>query len=228
MPTERGESRNVPRTKDSEHFKEDQKEARFRAIEEPEHRASPGKPGGRSRPGGGATGPCVHENPPTAGLTRLERRGRFQGEMGSPAIGPRLNHRTTVKFVLTSIIALGKRRHRDALQRCLWTFIICGAVVVAGLCRPSHARQVMGVPVPNGVKEAGDHRYRSPLGYETTIRWIERRLRKGGVRVRFKPTIDLPDVVSSHAAAPSGKLRWEGLNVSEYGGSVYIFIIERQ
>jgi hypothetical protein len=90
------------------------------------------------------------------------------------------------------------------------------------------AEEALGLPLPPGAAPMGSHRFRSPLGFDATLEWFERQFKKGGVKFGFEPLIDLPDVASAHAEAPSGKSRWSGFNVSEYGGSVVIFIIERR
>ncbi len=86
----------------------------------------------------------------------------------------------------------------------------------------------LGVPIPGGASVLGPNLFRSPLGYSATIKWIERRLRSKGKAVRFRSVIDLPEVVASHADAPGPDTKWSGVNVSRYGGSVRVFIIERR
>jgi len=93
---------------------------------------------------------------------------------------------------------------------------------------PVSAKEVLGVILPNGAKELGPNRYRSPLDHAATVSWIKRRMRKIGVRLKFKTAIDLPEVVSAHAESPSGKTRWSGINVSLYDGAVTVFLIERR
>ena len=83
------------------------------------------------------------------------------------------------------------------------------------------------MPIPDSAVEIGLNRYRSPVGYSATIRWIERTSRKKGKRVRFETIVDLPEVVASHAASTSEKTRWRGVNVSEFGGTVQIFVFAR-
>jgi hypothetical protein len=85
----------------------------------------------------------------------------------------------------------------------------------------------LGVPLPNGAEPLGPGRFHSPQSLDATIEYMERQFRQSGLRVRFEPSIDLPDVASAHASAPNEKTRWAGINVSEYGGKVVIFIIER-
>ncbi|MCA9538529.1 MAG: hypothetical protein KC620_06545, partial [Myxococcales bacterium] len=63
--------------------------------------------------------------------------------------------------------------------------------------------------------------------YEATLRWMERNLASSGARVRFETVIDLPEVIAAHVEAPNRKTRWTGINVSQYGGAVWIFVIAR-
>ncbi len=104
-------------------------------------------------------------------------------------------------------------------------FLVPGLVAVAD-AKPRKRKPL--VPLPGGVKRLGPNLYRSPLSYTATIQWIERRASSRGKAVRFRSVIDLPEVVASHAEASGPKSKWSGVNVSRYGGSVKVFIIERR
>jgi len=89
------------------------------------------------------------------------------------------------------------------------------------------APKVLGVPIPPGAKTAEANRVESSLDYPGTIRWIERRLSNRKTTVKFETIVDLPEVVAAHAASPSTSTKWSGINVSRYGGKVWIFVIAR-
>lgn len=89
------------------------------------------------------------------------------------------------------------------------------------------ADDVLGVPIPNGSAPQGENRYQSSMDYPATIETIERGLARKGIRVRFEPVIDLPEVVAAHASSPSSKTAWSGINVSRYAGKTWIFAIRR-
>ncbi|MFN3198035.1 MAG: hypothetical protein ACE366_06415 [Bradymonadia bacterium] len=90
------------------------------------------------------------------------------------------------------------------------------------------ANQHLGVPLPGSARKLSENRFKTTQRFWETVRWMENQFRKKkGLRVRFIKTIDLPDVVSVHAKAPKGSTAWESINISDYGGSVKIFIIER-
>lgn len=90
------------------------------------------------------------------------------------------------------------------------------------------AKQHLGVPLPPGARKLSENRFKAPRGFWETVRWMESQLRKKkGIKVKFDKSLDLPDVVSAHSKSPSAGTRWSGINISEYGGSVKIFIIER-
>lgn len=93
---------------------------------------------------------------------------------------------------------------------------------------PVRADEALGLPLPPGASPLGSNRFRSPLGFEATVEWFERHFKKVGTKVRFEPLIDLPDVAAAHAAAPGTSSRWSGLNVSDYGGAVVVFVMERR
>ncbi len=104
------------------------------------------------------------------------------------------------------------------------TILVLGLVGAA----PAAPKGTLGVPLPKGASQLGPSLYRSPLGFSGTVQWIERQLGKKGLRVKFSPLVDLPEVVASHAESPNASTRWSGINVSRYGGSVKVFIIERR
>lgn len=103
------------------------------------------------------------------------------------------------------------------------------AGLVLSLLLPSTAvaRDALGVPLPKGVTAQGENRYQSPSDYPSTLKALERNLARKGLKVRFEPVIDLPEVIAAHAEAPSGKTAWSGINVSRYGGKTWIFVIRR-
>lgn len=92
----------------------------------------------------------------------------------------------------------------------------------------AQAKTVSGVPLPGKSKQLAKNRYLSPYPLNETVRWLKKALTKRGQKVRFERVIDLPDVVADHAKSPSGKSKWSDINVSQYGGSVKIFIIPQQ
>lgn len=108
-------------------------------------------------------------------------------------------------------------------RRVLWLSCLSILFATGALAAP----KVLGVPTPPGAKAVETHRVVSSLDYLATIRWLERRLSSRKVSVRFETIVDLPEVVAAHAAAPSRKTKWSGINVSRYGGKVWIFVIAR-
>lgn len=82
-------------------------------------------------------------------------------------------------------------------------------------------------PLPAGAKEVTVLRYRSPLSYRATLQWYEKNAGAGGKRLTFETLVDLPDVVAAHAESIRADTPWSGLNISEFEGNVWIFIIAR-
>lgn len=108
-------------------------------------------------------------------------------------------------------------------RRMLWLVGLSMLFVASAMAAP----KMLGVPTPPGAKPAEANRVESPLDYRATIRWMERRLSNRKASVSFETIVDLPEVVAAHAVAPSAKTKWSGINVSRYGGKVWIFVIAR-
>ena len=101
------------------------------------------------------------------------------------------------------------------------------ALTLTATLSTASAKSHLGVPLPPGAKQVSENRFKSTKGFWETIKWMENQFRKRGLRVRFVKTMDLPDVVSSHAGSPKPSTSWVGINVSRYGGSTKIFVIKR-
>ncbi len=108
-------------------------------------------------------------------------------------------------------------------RRTLWLYGLIVFFAASAMAAP----KILGVPTPPGARPAETHRVESSLDYLATIRWLERRLSSRKVSVKFETIVDLPEVVAAHAASPSTKTKWSGVNVSRYGGKVWIFVIAR-
>ena len=104
-----------------------------------------------------------------------------------------------------------------------WLLSLFVLFATSAMAKPT----LLGVPIPPGAKHAETNRVESSLDYLATIRWLERRLSSRKVSVKFETLVDLPEVVAAHAAAPSKTSKWTGVNVSRYGGKVWIFVIAR-
>lgn len=103
------------------------------------------------------------------------------------------------------------------------------ALLMATIAVPTTAaaREKPLAPLPSGATEVSARRYRSPLTYRATLQWYEKNAGAGGKRLNFETLIDLPDVVAAHAESIRADSAWAGLNVSEFEGNVWIFIIAR-
>ena len=82
-------------------------------------------------------------------------------------------------------------------------------------------------PIPPGSKSVEANRYRSTLSYRATLAWYEKHHGRNGHRLNFETLIDLPDIVASHATQKDARFPYVGVNVSEFEGSVWIFIMAR-
>ena len=89
------------------------------------------------------------------------------------------------------------------------------------------AETVLGAPMPAFATKVAPFRFRSSQGARATAKALEKGLRGRGLPVEFRVLIDLPDVFALHATSSAPNAAFRGINVSEYGGSVWIFIIPK-
>ncbi len=100
------------------------------------------------------------------------------------------------------------------------------ALTPLGLVGRLDAKPDAGLVLPKGATLVSEHRYRSPMGYSETIRWLARRWSSKSDRVSFRTVVDRPGVVAAHAKPKSLPSRFWGVNVSRIGGRVEILFIE--
>ena len=81
------------------------------------------------------------------------------------------------------------------------------------------------MPLPPNVKQVDVDRFRSPLSYRQTIRWLEKRWTSGGKKIVFQTIVDQPGVVAAHAQLTAYGATVRGVNVSRIGKTVQIFLI---
>jgi len=79
----------------------------------------------------------------------------------------------------------------------------------------------LGAPVPDGSRKVAELRYRSSTDWDNTLKWYQRHTNLS----RPKLIINQPGIKAVHLVNPSGKRRWEGLNVYETNGEVRIAIV---
>ncbi|HEX9399361.1 MAG TPA: hypothetical protein VF912_04560 [Anaeromyxobacter sp.] len=85
------------------------------------------------------------------------------------------------------------------------------------------AEKVVGAILPDDSVKIGENRFRSPKGYEETIKFF-----RGvyGPRYARRPIADTPSVKAVHIENPDAKPgQWEGLNVYELKSETRIFVL---
>jgi len=104
-------------------------------------------------------------------------------------------------------------------------FALLVSVGVAAAPVPKGATPL--APIPPGSKSVETNRYRSTLTYRATLAWYEKHHGRSVHRLNFETLVDLPDIVASHATQKDVRFPYVGVNVSEFEGSVWIFIMAR-
>ena len=104
--------------------------------------------------------------------------------------------------------------------------------LAAGLCAlgvslPATAAEktVHGAILPGGSREVGQDRYRSPDGFEETLKFYAKAY--SWEHYPRQHIAELPGVRAIHLANPNRSGGWEGLNIYELNGETRIFVLAR-
>jgi len=81
---------------------------------------------------------------------------------------------------------------------------------------------VKGAVLPNGSKQVGEDRYKSPSSWKDTLTWLDKRY-KANPR---KTIVNQPGIRGIHIVN-EGKGEWDGINVYELEGETRFYIVSR-
>jgi len=101
------------------------------------------------------------------------------------------------------------------------------ALLLLGRPHDASARSWRGAPLPAGCKEVEPERLRCSSRFERVVAFYRRAFR-GSPTVRLWRATELPGVKLVHVANSDPGAWWEGLNISEFGGTVYLFWLVRR
>jgi hypothetical protein len=79
-------------------------------------------------------------------------------------------------------------------------------------------------PVIPWARSVGEHRFRSPRNYDDTLLYYRKVLR-GGWSVSWKKIINVSGIRGQHIQNRKADGRWEGLNVYEYRGATFVYVV---
>lgn len=83
---------------------------------------------------------------------------------------------------------------------------------------------VRSAPIIPWAKSVGENRYRSPRNYDDTLTYYRKVLR-GGWDVSWRKIINVSGIRAQHIKNNKKDGRWEGLNIYEYKGATFIYIV---
>jgi hypothetical protein len=112
--------------------------------------------------------------------------------------------------------------------RVRWTAIaLLAASLAFAAVEAEAASKVHGAALDDNAKKVGENRYKSAEDWEKTIRFY--RGVYGGKAGIVWSTIDTPPKVKAiHIANTLPKRTWEGINIYEVGGDIFIFVIQAE
>ena len=95
------------------------------------------------------------------------------------------------------------------------------------LCAPPALAEktVHGAILPAGSREVGTDRYRSPEGFQETLKFYGKTY--SPERFPRVEIADLPGVRAVHLSNPERRGGWDGLNIYELNGETRIFVLAR-
>jgi len=79
-------------------------------------------------------------------------------------------------------------------------------------------------PIIPWAKSIGEHRYRSPRNYDDTLLYYRKVLRAGW-DVSWRKIINVSGIRAQHIRNNKKDGRWEGLNIYEYKGATFIYVV---
>ncbi|RMG20362.1 MAG: hypothetical protein D6729_03040 [Deltaproteobacteria bacterium] len=104
-------------------------------------------------------------------------------------------------------------------------------ILVGVFATPAYAAEYqiyLGATLPKWAKKIGEHRFRSPWDWHTTMRWVRKTYpnRVEYPRIRI---VNQPGIKAIHLKNARRHGDWEGMNIYELeGGEVRIYVLPRQ
>jgi len=102
-------------------------------------------------------------------------------------------------------------------------------IALVGFIAPALAREAAPIPYRSAplipwAKKVGEHRYRSPRNYDRTLEYYRKTI-LGAAHIVKEKIVNTSAVRGTHIRNKKAGARWEGLNIYEYKGSTFIFVV---
>ena len=109
------------------------------------------------------------------------------------------------------------------------SILFLAVVVVVGFTVPSFAREAAPIPYRSAplipwAKKVDEHRFRSPRNYDRTLEYYRKTI-LGAAHIVTEKIINTSAVRATHIRNKKAGARWEGMNIYEYKGSTFIFVV---
>jgi hypothetical protein len=92
-------------------------------------------------------------------------------------------------------------------------------------CGAAWADSELGAVLPDSARKVAEHRYRSGLDFEGTMKFYKTAYAANGTNYPRKAVVNQPGVKAIHIVNTSGKGQWEGLNIYEANDEVRIYVV---
>ncbi|MBN2495643.1 MAG: hypothetical protein JXR96_13700 [Deltaproteobacteria bacterium] len=104
--------------------------------------------------------------------------------------------------------------------------MIVSGVLWATLCGAAERPPDLfhSAPIIPWAKKVGENRYRSPRNFDGTVEYYQKVLR-GEWRVSWHKIINVSGTRAKHIKNLKPNGRWEGINIYEFKGSTYVFVV---
>ena len=99
------------------------------------------------------------------------------------------------------------------------------AAAFIGLGSAAGAEYVLGVPMPKKATAEGSNRYWVPGSLKDAVKFFKKRYKRSPHV--FQDAIEHPKAKVIHIESRDSSTAWSGINVSQYGGKVYVFVVPR-
>lgn len=111
------------------------------------------------------------------------------------------------------------------MTKALWRLGVVTALLALGAPKPARAEVVYGAVIAENARKIGEGRYRAIKDWDRTLSFYSRVYPQNKKAYVWTEVASNPKVKALHIANVTKDRTWEGINLYQTGGKVYIYVI---